>query len=1042
MIFNISVVYSKTHQFLKVSCLLLMLFFSLSGAIRAQSDFSGQAFDKPEASPSRVSKFQPPLRDFSASEITNQKRFPEADGDLDPTFNTSVTEGSGLVRETVVQPDGKIVVVGSFQRANGSRVSNITRLNADGTLDTSFNTGTGTEYGIEAVALQSDGKIIIGGDFAIFNGQAVNRMARLNADGSLDSSFNASLSGGSVVYDVLILPNGKLLVGGYLGNSANLVRLNSNGTFDSVIGNFNGSVNTIALAPDGKIVAGGQFSQPRNGVARFNADGSLDASFNPTTGSDGNLVIKVIVQPNGKILAAGQFLTFNGTLTDGLVRLNDNGAVDAAFDLTGETPLYLTVVSLALQPDGKILVSFNYLNNSLQSSIDVRRFNADATADPTFNTNTDNRLYALDLNVLADGSILVGGVFLTINNQQRLRLVKLNSNGTLVNNFNPAISTAGTVYASERQADGKIIIAGIFYYVNGVAKNLIARLNPDGSLDNTFNPSPELFGAVYDLVIQPNGKIIIGGAFGGTALFPGTSLVRLNSDGSFDINLNTNDNKFVNTAYALTLQADGKFLVGGEIYNRTSPAPPPVVIRYNPDGSLDGTFNPPTVSNVIIRDILIQPNGKIVIGGRFFPQTNFQRRNIAGLNSNGTLNTGFSTDNQQDIYTLTQQSDGKVYAAGFRLSRYTFEGTPDTGFNDGSVNGTIFDVETQPNGTVLIGGYFTNYNGASVNRLARVSGSGSLDTAFTAGTSGIVFSLASQPDGKILVGGTFLDFNGAEKSSLAKLQNSAVRRQTLFDWDGDGKADVSVFRPTGGIWYLLQSQNGFTGIQFGSPTDKIVPADYDGDGKTDVAVYRGGTWYLQRSSLGFTGIAFGTADDIPVPADYDGDGKADLAVFRPSNGTWYLLQSTLGFTGVNFGQIGDKPVAADYDGDGRTDIAVNRNGVWYLQRSQLGFTGIAFGTADDKLVPADYDGDNKADVAVFRPSNGVWYLLQSQAGFAGIAFGLETDLPTAADYDGDGKTDLAVFRNGIWYLNRSQAGFTGIAFGAAGDKPVPNSFVP
>ena len=266
-------------------------------------------------------------------------------------------------------------------------------------------------------------------------------------------------------------------------------------------------------------------------------------------------------------------------------------------------------------------------------------------------------------------------------------------------------------------------------------------------------------------------------------------------------------------------------------------------------------------------------------------------------------------------------------------------------------------------------------------------------------------------------------------------------KRSPFDFDGDGKADVSAFRPDSGTWYLNRSTAGFTGIAFGVASDKLVPADYDGDGKTDVAVVRNGTWYLQRSQLGFTGIAFGDSNDIPVPADYDGDGKADLAVFRPSNGNWYLQRSSLGFTGILFGQTGDKPVAADYDGDGKADVAVNRNGVWYIQRSQLGFTGIAFGDSNDKLVPTDYDGDGKADVAVFRPSNGVWYLQQSTNGFAGIAFGVGTDTPAAADYDGDGKADLAVFRNGIWYLNRTQAGFTGIAFGAANDKPIPNSFV-
>ncbi len=268
---------------------------------------------------------------------------------------------------------------------------------------------------------------------------------------------------------------------------------------------------------------------------------------------------------------------------------------------------------------------------------------------------------------------------------------------------------------------------------------------------------------------------------------------------------------------------------------------------------------------------------------------------------------------------------------------------------------------------------------------------------------------------------------------------SSIPTRKLFDYDGDGKADVSVFRPTGGIWYLQQSASGFTGVTFGSSTDKIVPADYDGDGKTDVAVFREGTWYIQRSQLGFTGAAFGAATDIPVPADYDGDGKTDLAVFRESNGVWYIQQSQAGFTGVSFGQAGDKPVAADYDGDGKADVAVFRSGTWFIQRSQLGFTGITFGAATDKAVPADYDGDDKADIAVFR--DGTWYIQRSQLGFTGIAFGQAGDLPVAADYDGDNKADVAIFRSGTWYIQQSTAGFTGVGFGASTDLPTPNAYV-
>ncbi len=295
--------------------------------------------------------------------------------------------------------------------------------------------------------------------------------------------------------------------------------------------------------------------------------------------------------------------------------------------------------------------------------------------------------------------------------------------------------------------------------------------------------------------------------------------------------------------------------------------------------------------------------------------------------------------------------------------------------------------------------------------------------------------------------------NCADRPQMAILAPHFASPQTAarakFDFDGDGKADISVFRPDGGVWYLLNSASGFTGAQFGASTDKIVPADYDGDGKTDLVVYRSGTWYLNRSQSGFTGVVFGDDNDIPQPADFDGDGKADLAVWRPSNGTWYVYNLVNNqFTATQFGTSTDKPAASDYNGDGKADYAVFRpsNGTWYIAGATgvpaQNFDSIQFGEANDKTVPADYDGDGKTDIAVFRPSNGTWYINRSQLGFTGVQFGISTDLPVAADYDGDGKSDIAVYRDGVWYLNRSTAGFTGVQFGASADKPVPNAFVP
>lgn len=261
-----------------------------------------------------------------------------------------------------------------------------------------------------------------------------------------------------------------------------------------------------------------------------------------------------------------------------------------------------------------------------------------------------------------------------------------------------------------------------------------------------------------------------------------------------------------------------------------------------------------------------------------------------------------------------------------------------------------------------------------------------------------------------------------------------------FDFDGDGRADVAVFRPSDRVWYLNRSQAGLSATQFGLSTDKISPADYDGDGRTDISIYRDGTWFwLKSSDNSIRAAQFGNTTDIPVPADYTGDGPAELAVYR--NGTWWTLDLENNQTStIQFGLPTDKPFVADYDGDGRADQAVYRNGEWHLNRSAQGYTVINFGLASDQPVVGDYDGDGKADPAVYR--DGTWYLLQSTNSYAAFQFGLTGDVPTPADFDGDGKTDASVFRNGTWYLRQSTSGISIQQFGLANDKPVPSAYLP
>jgi hypothetical protein len=325
--------------------------------------------------------------------------------------------------------------------------------------------------------------------------------------------------------------------------------------------------------------------------------------------------------------------------------------------------------------------------------------------------------------------------------------------------------------------------------------------------------------------------------------------------------------------------------------------------------------------------------------------------------------------------------------------------------------------------------------------------------------TGIVTATNSGPVAPHTVTVTATDSCGLMTTKMFTLTVTAPpTAPTEFDFDGDRKADIAVYR--GGatpsdpsFWYILRSSDGmFQPIQFGADSDVIVPGDYNGDGMTEVAIYRPSTntWFTTTNpATNYGAFKWGVAGDIPVPGFYDNDNKTDIAVFRPSDGNWYIAKSTGGSEVRHWGQMGDKPIPADVDGDGFTDLVQYRETsfTFLIQKSGGGTVTQSWGQTGDKLVLADYDGDNKDDIAVFRPSNSFWYILQSTGGTRTVQWGLvgSGDVPVPADYDNDGKADLMVYRTsgGTWHHFKScPCTPQTTPFGISTDKPIPSAFTP
>ncbi|HYY43019.1 MAG TPA: hypothetical protein VE775_09825, partial [Pyrinomonadaceae bacterium] len=622
-----------------------------------------------------------------------------------------------MANALVVQPDGKIVLAGIANDPGTSFASDfaLARYNSNGSLDTTFGTGglvttpfPGNSAAANDIKLQADGKLVVAGtatDNSTFN--SVFALARYNSDGTLDTSFDtdgrATVDFTELTFEearaLALQTDGKIVVVGEGSSAFAVARLNANGSLDTSFDTdgktmtaFGGTfeeADDVVIQADGKIVAVGQTSRSvaaddNFALARYNSDGSLDTSFD----GDGKVITDfglvdsgraAVIQPDGKIVVVGTAGTLAGGSFFAVARYNTNGALDTSFDTDGKVltdssggRFNLGALAVALQTDGKIVAAGDD-NASSQRDFGVMRYNTNGSLDTSFGTGgivtTDFPLNDDSITALltqSDGKLVAVGrndLRIRIINTQNpnFQLARYNTDGSLDTTFgtggivstNFSTDSDDFAFAGALQSDGKIIAAGQtgaqFSQIPSADTSFaLARYNPNGSLDTTFGTGGLVtvdFGTGHDVAfgvaVQPDGKIVVVGTN-----FNDFLIARLNANGSLDTSFDT-DGKVTtdfaggsDSANAVLIQPDAKIVAAG------SAAGDFALARYNADGSLDTSFDGDGKVTTdfsggadAISGLVRQSDGKLVAaGGATLPGTNSDFA-LARYNTDGSLDT-------------------------------------------------------------------------------------------------------------------------------------------------------------------------------------------------------------------------------------------------------------------------------------------------------------------------------------------------------------------------------------------------------------------
>jgi uncharacterized delta-60 repeat protein len=701
-------------------------------------------------------------------------------GANDPAFNfsdvsqTNAPQGvTGSVFCSLSLSNGKIFIGGSFKAYNGKSINGIARLNTDGSLDASFHSGIAEGDVVNFMLLQPNNQLIIGGTFKKYGRTKVNQIARINSNGTLDTTFNATIGANGSITKAAIEPMGKIIIIGNFTqynnvNKNGIARLNTNGQLDLTF-NYTDTIKheptNLALQNNGKLIVTFTDNYEKNNLlVRLNTNGEVDPSFM----AESRLGIlnfislhAIAIQPNGKIIIGGSVASGVDSIHAYCKRINTDGSTDGTFNPGAKSTVINTI---SIQSNGKIILSGFYKNNSIQKPYSINtleRIDADGSNDVTlinYRATEGVEFNNYTTSIQSDGKIILGGTF----RHPQSGITRLNSDGAVDIHFNEVTGANGRISTLVKQSNGKFLIAGSFSSYNGVGCKRFTRINADGSLDTKFNEQVDAIDASINCIaLQSDQKIIMGGAFTLSNRTQFNNIVRLHANGTGDATFNTG-NVILGNILSINIQADDKILISGTLtsYNGMSVNG---IIRLNKDGSLDPAFVLDTSipSNHLLSKL--QHDGKILIG-------NYDK--LYRVDNDGSLDQTFRvTTAFENIDIITPQNDEKIIVAGnnavlnYRgfIVRLNANGSLDSTFINNRNLDRVTSITLLHNSKIIAG------KGESVYRL---NTDGTDDPAARlegVGANALVWCSAENMDGKVIIGGDFTTYGDVHRNGIARV---------------------------------------------------------------------------------------------------------------------------------------------------------------------------------------------------------------------------------------------------------------------------------